>query len=182
MSASLCVFTGSSDARDPRHADLARELGRAMARRGIRLVYGGGNCGLMGLLADAVLEGGGQVTGVIPRALVARERAHRGLTELIVTEDMHARKARMVNLSDAFLAMPGGYGTLDELFEVTTWRQLGIHTKPVGLLDRGGFWGGLLAFLDRASEAGFIGADGPRLVHGEDVDGVLTELMGQAIN
>ncbi|HLO66457.1 MAG TPA: TIGR00730 family Rossman fold protein [Holophaga sp.] len=177
MSGHLCVFTGSSPARDPGHRALARELGLAMARRRIRLVYGGGNCGLMGVVADAVLEGGGEVTGVIPRALVARERAHQGLTELIVTEDMHARKARMVALSDAFLALPGGFGTLDELFEVTTWRQLGIHRKPIGLLDRNGFWMGLLAFLDHAAEAGFIGSDGPHLLHGDDAEAVLDQLF-----
>jgi len=111
---------------------------------------------------------------------VERERAHQGLTRLIVTEDMHTRKARMVALSDAFLALPGGYGTLDELFEVTTWRQLGIHRKPIGLLDRGGFWTGLLAFLATAEEAGFIGRDCPKPAHGDDVEGVLDQLFADA--
>ena len=148
-----------------------------MARRGIRLVYGGGNCGLMGIVADAVLSGGGRAVGVIPEALVDREQAHQGLTRLIVTKDMHSRKATMASLSDAFLALPGGYGTLDELFEVVTWFQLGIHRKPIGLLDSGGFWSGLLGFLDHVRAEGFIAPEGLRLPCHEDPDAILDRLL-----
>jgi hypothetical protein len=174
---SLCVFTGASTGNDPGHRALAEDLGRAMAGRGIRLVYGGGNCGLMGAVADAALRGGGRVVGVIPRGLVAREQAHRGLTELIVTEDMHARKARMAALSDAFLALPGGYGTLDELFEAVTWFQLGIHRKPIALLDGDGFWDPLRAFLAQVRRMGFIAPDGLELPLGRDPEGVLDLLF-----
>ncbi len=156
----LCVFAGSNSGTNPRHLEAAAALGRAMARRNLGLVYGGAHCGLMGTLADAVLQGGGRVTGVMPRALVAREKAHRSLTELIITEDMHSRKARMVQLSGAFLALPGGFGTLDELFEVLTWAQLGIHAKPVGLLNSDGFWDGLMAFLGQVEAHGFLHGDG----------------------
>lgn len=174
---SLCVFTGASAGRDPRHRALAADLGRALARRGLRLVYGGGNCGLMGVVADAVLAGGGQAVGVIPHQLVAREQAHRGLTELIVTDDMASRKARMAGLSDAFLALPGGYGTLDELFEVVTWFQLGIHRKPIGLLGDGEFWDPLRAFLARVRSEGFIAPEGLDLPCLEDPEGILDLLF-----
>lgn len=157
---SLCVFAGSHSGTNPHHLAAAVALGQAMARRGTGLVYGGAHCGLMGALADAVLQGGGRAVGVMPRALVAREKAHRGLTELIITEDMHSRKARMVQLSGGFLALPGGFGTLDELFEVLTWAQLGIHAKPVGLLNSDGFWDGLLAFLGQVEAHGFLHGDG----------------------
>jgi hypothetical protein len=173
----LCVFTGASPGHHQRHHLAAAALGRAMARRGLGLVYGGGNCGLMGVVADAVLEGGGRVVGVIPRGLMARELAHLGLSELIVTEDMHTRKATMVARSDAFLALPGGYGTLDELFEVVTWFQLGIHHKPIGLLDSGGFWDGLRTFLAQVRTEGFIAPDGLDLpCHGEP-EGILDLLF-----
>jgi hypothetical protein len=174
---SLCVFTGSTPGRDPRHADLARALGGAMGRRGIRLVFGGGRVGLMGIVADAVLEAGGAAVGVIPRTLMEREVAHLGLTELIVTPDMHTRKARMAGLSDAFLALPGGYGTLEELFEVITWRQLGIHHKPMGLLDSGGFWDGLIAFVENVRQEGFIAPQAPRLERGDDPEAMLELLL-----
>jgi len=157
---SLCVFTGSSFGSSPRYLETAVGLGQALARRGIDLVYGGAHCGLMGALADSVLQGGGRVVGVMPQALVDREVAHHGLTELIITADMHSRKARMGLLADAFVALPGGYGTLEELFEVVTWRQLGIHRKPIGLLDCGGFWDGLMAFLAHTRTEGFIPESG----------------------
>ena len=153
---SLCVFTGSKFGAQPCYRATATALGRSMARRGIALVYGGAHCGLMGALADAVLEGGGRAVGVMPRALVDREVAHDGLTELIITDDMHTRKAQMAALADAFLALPGGYGTLEELFEVVTWGQLGLHRKPIGLLDSGGFWAGLQGFLAHTRAEGFI--------------------------
>ncbi len=131
----LCVFCGSSAGRTPAYAVAGRLLGVALARRGIGLVYGGGNVGLMGLVADAALAEGGEVIGVIPRALVDRELAHGGVSELRVVDSMHARKQLMHDLSDGFIALPGGFGTLDELFETLTWAQLGVHAKPCGLLD-----------------------------------------------
>jgi uncharacterized protein (TIGR00730 family) len=174
---SICVFCGASTGLNPRHQTLAGELGRSVARRGLRLVYGGGNCGLMGVVANAALEAGGEVVGVIPRQMVAWEQAHRGLTELIITEDMHSRKARMVQLSDAFLALPGGYGTLDELFEAATWFQLGIHHKPIGLLDGDGFWEPLRAFLGQVRQAGFIARDGLELPCQADPEALLDTLL-----
>jgi uncharacterized protein (TIGR00730 family) len=156
----VCVFAGSKAGNDPRHLETAEALGRALARRGIGLVYGGSRSGLMGAMADAALADGGRVVGVMPRGLVDRENAHRGLSELIITADMHARKARMSALADAFLALPGGYGTLEERFEMVTWGQLGLHAKPVGLLDSGGFWDGLRAFLQQVRAAGFIPESG----------------------
>jgi uncharacterized protein (TIGR00730 family) len=153
---SVCVFCGSSAGSDPRFAQAASELGALLASEGITLVYGGGHVGLMGILADAVLANGGKVIGVIPRALWDREVGHRSLTELHVVETMHERKAMMASLADAFVALPGGLGTLEEVFEVWTWAQLGIHDKPVGFLDVEGFYAPLLAFLDGAVDAGFV--------------------------
>ncbi|MDR3669755.1 MAG: TIGR00730 family Rossman fold protein [Holophaga sp.] len=153
---SVCVFAGSKPGARPGYLETAQALGRALARRGIGLVYGGARCGLMGAMADAALAGGGRVVGVMPQGLVDLEVAHRGLSELIITDDMHARKARMAGLADAFVALPGGYGTLEELFEVVTWAQLGLHRKPVGLLDSEGFWTGLQAFLAHTRAEGFI--------------------------
>jgi uncharacterized protein (TIGR00730 family) len=153
---SLCVFCGSSPGFDPVFREAAAALGSAMAERGITLVYGGGSVGLMGVLADAVLAGGGRVTGVIPQALADREVAHLGLSELVVTGSMHERKAVMADRADAFVALPGGIGTFEELFEIWTWAQLGDHAKPVALLDIAGFFGGLLGFLDGVVEAGFL--------------------------
>jgi uncharacterized protein (TIGR00730 family) len=137
---------------------LAAQLGRALAQRRIGLVYGGGRVGLMGVLADAALAAGGEVTGVIPKALLDREHGHRGLTQLRVVDSMHARKALMVELADGFVALPGGIGTLEELFEVWTWAQLGIHRKPCGLLDVGGFFSPLVGFLDHVVATGFLGS------------------------
>ena len=144
----ICVFCGSNPGRSPAYATAARDLGALLASRGIGLVYGGGNVGLMGIVADAALAGGGEVIGVIPCALVDRELAHRGLTELRITASMHERKQLMHDLSDAFIALPGGFGTLDELFETLTWAQLGVHTKPSGLLDVEGFWQPLVRFIE----------------------------------
>ncbi len=152
----VCVFCGSSPGRRPAYARAARQLGGALAARGLGLVYGGGSIGLMGTVADAALEGGAPVIGIIPRALARKEIAHHGLTRLEVVPTMHARKARMATLSDAFLAMPGGIGTLEELFEVLTWGYLGIHQKPTGLLDVGGYWKPLIRLLDHAVEEGFL--------------------------
>jgi uncharacterized protein (TIGR00730 family) len=155
---SVCVFCGSNAGSDPRFTDAARDFGTLLSKEGIALVYGGGHVGLMGILADAVLANGGKAIGVIPRALWDREVGHRGLTELHIVETMHERKAMMASLADAFVALPGGLGTLEEIFEVWTWAQLGIHAKPLGFLDIAGFYGPLLEFLDRAVDAGFIRA------------------------
>ncbi len=161
---SLCVFCGSSRGLDPRHAEAAALLGRLVASRGLRLVFGGGQVGLMGVLADHALAAGGQVTGVIPHGLAARELAHRGVADMRVVPTMHARKALMASLADAFVALPGGMGTLDELFEVATWSQLGIHRKPVGVLNVGGYFDPLVAQLDRAATDGLLTAQGRRLL------------------
>lgn len=146
--ARLCVFCGSSTGADPKYWHAARELGTTLAENGTAVVFGGGKVGLMGALADAALERGGEVIGVIPRALATKELAHDGVTKLHIVESMHERKALMADLSDGFIAMPGGLGTLEELFEVLTWAQLGIHSKPCGLLNVGGYYDLLIAFLD----------------------------------
>ena len=154
--ASVCVYCGSSRGEREEYATAARALGAQFARRGIRLVFGGGSVGLMGVLADAVLDAGGEVTGVIPHRLRTAELAHEGVTEMIAVDSMHARKLRMVELSDAFVALPGGIGTLDELFETWTWLQLGIHAKPVGLLNVAGYYDPLMAFLRQMSDQRFL--------------------------
>jgi uncharacterized protein (TIGR00730 family) len=141
---------------NPRFAETARALGLEMARRGIGLVYGGGHRGLMGVVADAVLEAGGEAFGVIPRALVDLEVAHTGLTELHIVTSMHERKAMMTDLTDAFVAIPGGIGTLDELFEAWSWNALGYHAKPFALLNVSGFWDGMIGFLDTVTASGFM--------------------------
>ncbi len=146
----ICVYCGSSPGRGPGYSAVAQRFGRALVARGFGLIYGGGRVGLMGVIADAVLEAGGTVVGVIPQALAALEVAHRGLTELIVTESMHARKMAMAERADAFVALPGGIGTLEELFEVWTWTQLGFHDKPCGLLNVDGYFDHLVQFLDHA--------------------------------
>jgi uncharacterized protein (TIGR00730 family) len=155
---SVCVFCGSNSGNDPAYANVARDFGALLAKSNIALVYGGGHVGLMGIVADAVLAGGGKAIGVIPRMLWDREVGHRNLTELHVVESMHERKAMMASLSDAFVALPGGLGTLEEIFEVWTWAQLGIHRKPLGFLEANGFYAALLSFLDRAVDAGFVRA------------------------
>ncbi len=152
----LCVFCGSSPGNTPEYLDLARAVGTALAERNIRVVYGGGRVGLMGALADAALRAGGQVVGVIPQMLLDKEVGHSGLSELRVVQTMSERKWLMGELSDAFLALPGGIGTMDELFEAWTWTQLDIHRKPCGLLNFQGFYDPLIAFLDRAVEEGFL--------------------------
>lgn len=152
----LCVFCGSSRGNDPIHAEAARTLGHMLVERGWSLVFGGGHIGLMGVVADAVLEKGGEVFGVIPRHLVERELAHAASTHLHVVESMHDRKALMAQLADAFVALPGGYGTLEELFEILTWKQLGLHDKPIGLLNVRGFFDPLLAWIHGAIAAGFV--------------------------
>lgn len=155
-SPTFCVFCGSSSGTDPRYAEAARAFGVLLAEAGSAIVYGGGHVGLMGILADAALGAGGRVLGVIPQKLVDRELAHPGLSELHVVSTMHERKALMASLSDGFVALPGGIGTLEEFFEVWTWAQLGYHEKPLGLLDVNGFFSPLLEFLTRASELGFL--------------------------
>jgi uncharacterized protein (TIGR00730 family) len=152
----LCVFSGSSPGAHPDYADAARELGAALAAERIGLVYGGASVGLMGVIADAALDAGAEVIGVIPQALVDREIAHPRVRDLRVVGSMHERKALMTELADGFVALPGGMGTLEELFEVYTWTQLGLHSKPLGLLDVRGYYAGLAAFLDHAVEERFL--------------------------
>ena len=160
----LCVFCGSSSGNREVHADGARRLGQAMVARGIGLVYGAGHIGLMGILADAVLREGGKVIGVIPQSMIDKELAHQGLTELRVVTTMHQRKALMADLADGFAALPGGFGTADELFEILTWAQLGLHTRPVGLVNVAGYFDPLLAWLDHAVREGFVHAAHRRLL------------------
>jgi uncharacterized protein (TIGR00730 family) len=152
----ICVYCGSNTGARPAYAAAARGLARACAERDLGLVYGGGNVGLMGVLADAAMELGSEVIGVIPRALAEQEVAHTGITKLEVVASMHERKARMAELADAFLALPGGLGTLEELFEVWTWTQLGFHAKPCGLLDVEGYYGPLVGFVERSVSEGFL--------------------------
>jgi len=153
---SLCVFCGSAAGRRDDYADAARSFGRVLAERSICLVYGGGNIGLMGILADEVLSGGGHVIGVIPRHLVERELAHAGATEMRIVNSMHERKALMAELADAFVALPGGIGTFEELLEIMTWAQLGLHNKPIGILDVCGYYRPLLTLLNNAAHEGFV--------------------------
>ena len=155
---SICVFCGSSPGIRPDYAEVARQLAGEMARRGLRLVYGGADRGVMAVLADAMLTAGGEVIGVIPEALVEREIAHTGLTELRTVGSMHERKATMADLADGFITMPGGLGTLDEFFESFTWGQLGLHDKPCGILNVRGYFDGLLAFLRLVREEEFVAA------------------------
>lgn len=152
----LAVYCGSAPGRDEAFADATRSTASAMVSRGVDLVYGGGRLGLMGLIADSVLAEGGRVYGVIPAALVDLEVAHNGVTELFHVANMHERKAKMTDLADAFLALPGGIGTLDELFEAWSWNALGYHAKPFCLLNVGGFWDGLIQFMDHATDSGFL--------------------------
>ena len=177
----LAVYCGSSLGSDPAFAATARATGEEMARRGIGLVYGGGHRGLMGVVADSVLEAGGQVYGVIPQALVDLEVAHTGCTELHTVTSMHERKAKMTELTDAFVALPGGIGTFDELFEAWTWNALGYHAKPFALLNVAGFWDGLIGFLDQATMSGFMSqARRDQLLVGTDI-GELIDRLDDAI-
>lgn len=152
----ICIFTGSSPGHNPQHEAAARSLGGTIAARGMGIVYGGASIGLMGAVADACLDAGGSVIGVMPKALADLEIAHNGLTEQHIVATMHERKALMADMSDGFLALPGGLGTLDELFEIWTWAQLGEHQKPVAILNVNGFFDPLLAYLDHVVEEGFI--------------------------
>jgi uncharacterized protein (TIGR00730 family) len=173
----VCVFCGASSGRVPAYADVARAFGAALARRGLGLVYGGGRVGLMGAVADGALGAGGEVIGVIPQELVARELAHDGVTELRVVGSLHERKALMAELSDAFVALPGGFGTLDELMEQLTWSQLGLHAKPVALLDVEGYWRPLIALARHATEEGFVReSDLAAIAVGDEPEGILDRL------
>jgi uncharacterized protein (TIGR00730 family) len=170
----LCVFTGSSPGGHPAYAAAAGELGRALAGHGIGLVYGGASVGLMGAVADAALEAGAEVVGVIPQTLVDREIAHPGLSELRVVGSMHERKALMADLADGFIALPGGVGTLEELFEVYTWTQLGLYSKPLGLLDVRDYYANLAAFLDHAVAERFVTPENREmLVIDEDAEAMI---------
>lgn len=152
----ICIFCGARSGNDPRFVDAASHAGRAIANAGFGLVYGGGRVGLMGAIADAALASGGEVIGVIPSGLATAEIAHAGVTDLRVVETMHERKALMAELSDAFIALPGGFGSMDEFHEILTWRQLGIHDKPIGLLNQDGFYDHLLALYERMEREGFV--------------------------
>ena len=173
----VCVFCGASIGRRPEYAGAARAFGATCARRGLGVVYGGGRVGLMGTVADAALAAGGEVVGVIPQELVDRELAHGGLAELRVVDSLHERKALMAELSDAFVALPGGFGTLDELAEQLTWSQLGLHAKPVGLLDVAGFWRPLVALARHMADEGYVReADLRAVVVADDPDALLDGL------
>jgi len=173
----ICVFCGSSSGEDSRYLNAASTLGSLLVTRGMGLVYGGSRMGLMGRLAQTVLDAGGEVVGVIPRALMNREVAHSGITKLIVTESMHERKAEMAGRSDGFIAAPGGLGTLEEFFEVLTWSQLGLHQKPCGLLDIDGFYKPLIRMLDHAVKEGFIQEAHRRMVLVDSDPGRLLDRM-----
>ena len=175
----VCVFCGSRAGSRPSYVEAAKLMGKEISRRGLGLVYGGGRVGLMGVLADAALEEGGEVVGVIPKALVAREIAHRDLTELHVVGSMHERKRLMADLSDGFVTLPGGYGTLEEFCEVLSWAQLGIHRKPCGLLDVDGFWEPLVMLLDKAVAEGFAPSNHRSLVLAEQEPRTLLSLMSR---
>jgi uncharacterized protein (TIGR00730 family) len=177
---SVCVYCGSSFGAHTAYADATRALAAEAVARGLRVVYGGASVGLMGLLADSVLQAGGEVVGVIPRALVDREIAHPELTELHVVESMHDRKALMASLSDAFLALPGGIGTLEELIEIYTWRQLRLHNKRLGLLNTGGYYDRLTAFLDHAVAEGFMPADARAVLAVESEPAALLDRLSGA--
>ncbi|HEY3160037.1 MAG TPA: TIGR00730 family Rossman fold protein [Vicinamibacterales bacterium] len=176
----VCVFCGSSTGNRAVYADAAKELAREMVRRGIGLVFGGGAVGLMGVIADAVLAAGGHAIGVIPHALVARELAHRALPDLRVVNSMHERKATMAELADAFVAMPGGFGTFEEFCEVVTWTQLGVHRKSCGLLNVGGFYDALIAQFDRGVAEGFIKTANRRIVVAHPDPGALLDALARA--
>jgi uncharacterized protein (TIGR00730 family) len=171
---SICVYCGSNAGSKIIYSERAAALGDRIAKEGLRLVYGGGNVGLMGVVANAVLEAGGQVTGVIPKQLADWEVAHRGLTELEIVGSMHERKARMFDLSDGFVTLPGGFGTMEEIFEMLTWRQLGIGNKPCAFLDVDGFYAPLIGMIDRMVEERFLHAEQRTdLWHGEDIGAML---------
>jgi uncharacterized protein (TIGR00730 family) len=175
----ICVYAGSNPGRDPAYAEAAADLARRLVELGIGVVYGGGAVGLMGVLADTALEAGGEVIGVIPRDLADREIGHRGLTELHVVASMHERKALMADLSDGFIALPGGAGTLEELVEVYTWSQLGLHAKPMGVLDVNAYYSRLAALLDHAVEEGFLRREHRAALHfSADPEALLEHFAG----
>jgi uncharacterized protein (TIGR00730 family) len=179
---SVCVFCGGNPGARPSYAAAAKKLGDAIAARGLAVVYGGASSGLMGMLADAALARGGEVYGVLPEFMISREVAHRGLTELVLVGSMHERKAAMAARADAFVALPGGFGTMDELFEVLTWSQLGLHHKPCALLDVDGYYEPLVAFLDRATSEGLLRPEYRAMLFVErDVDALLDRLATYAL-
>lgn len=165
MIRSVCLFCGSRPGQNPRYVEAAREFGEGLAQKGMRLIYGGGHVGLMGVAADSCLAAGGEVVGVIPQGLVDAEAAHQGLSSLHVTKSMHERKAMMADFADAFVALPGGFGTLDELCEIITWAQLGIHQKPIVLMNLEGYFDPFLDFVQRSVGEGFIQTDHLQLFH-----------------
>ncbi len=173
----VCVFCGSNAGNNPQYSRAAADTGREIVRRGWGLVYGGGSVGLMGVLADAVLEAGGEVVGVLPEMLATKELLHPRATKMHIAPTMHARKALMEELSDAFVALPGGYGTFEELLEIITWAQLGLHAKPIGLLDVGGFYKNLLDFFDHAIDEGFIKAKHRHLIVAADMPADLLDRL-----
>lgn len=176
---SLCVYCGSSLGKSPAYLAAAKVLGQELVARDIRLVYGGASVGIMGVIADTVLAGGGEVMGVIPQALVDKEVSHSGLTELFVVDSMHTRKAKMAELSDGFVALPGGFGTMEELFEVLTWSQLGFHQKPIGLLNVEGYYDHLLAFLQQSVEQQYIKPKHHQLLlSATDISALLEKMLG----
>lgn len=174
---SICVFCASNPGHNPAYLALARTFGALLASRGQTVVFGGGRVGLMGALADAALAAGGEVVGVMPHALVQREAAHRGLTQLHIVNSMHERKAKMAELSDGFVALPGGIGTLEELFETWTWGHLGVHSKPTGLLDVADYWKSLVQFIDHMGNEGFMRPNTRELLLIDDNPGRLLDRM-----
>ncbi len=177
----ICVYCGASSDVAEQYLDAARAMGRCLAARGIAVVFGGGHVGMMGAVADAALEADGEVFGVIPEQLKDLELAHTGLTELFVVDTMHERKLKMAELSDGFIALPGGWGTIEEIIEVTTWTQLGYHHKPVGLLNAHGFYDGLMAFLTHAADEGFIRAPYRRLIQSATTPDELIDKLGKLV-
>jgi len=177
---SMCVFCGASVGNDPAFAAAGRQLGAMMAARGVRLIFGGGHVGMMGVVADAVLDGGGEAVGVIPEHLVERELGHDRLSELHVVDTMHSRKQKMFDLSDAFAVLPGGFGTLDETFEVLTWRQLGLHGKPIVLLSVAGYWRPFERLVEAIVEAGFAPRAAAAMVASVESPQALFELLDRA--
>ena len=174
---SICVFCGSADGADPLYAHTAKELGKQIADAGMALVYGGATVGLMGIVADAAFAGGAEVIGVMPEVLMDREIAHRGITHFHVVKTMHERKALMYQHADAFIALPGGYGTLDEFIEIVTWAQLKIHQKPCILINTNGYYDSFLAFLDHAASQGFLKAENRKLIQVKDSAASALELV-----
>ena len=173
----ICIYCGSSDQMNPAYLQAARDMGAVLAERGLRLIYGGGSTGMMGALADAVLENGGEVIGIIPKIFVTPELLHTGLTDLIVVADISTRKTSMAEMSDAFVALPGGFGTFDELFEMLTWSQIGLHTNPIGILNTLDYFSPLLALIEHARQEGFIYSEHIDLLINESDPRILLKRM-----